>query len=93
MQCCEAKPIENCFDPISFECVDFQKLNQIIANLSRENLAEREAERTNLPWTQREKDNELARCRFDNVLDVPQNPCSVSMLSLMKTVFPWKIQI
>ena len=45
MRCCEAwKPIENCFDPISFECVDFQRLSQIIANLTRENLAEREAE-------------------------------------------------
>ena len=51
MRCCEAwKPIENCFDPISFECVvDFQKLSQIIANLTRGNLAEREAEITNLP--------------------------------------------
>ena len=56
MRCCEArKPIEDCFDPISFECVDFQRLSQIIANLTRENLAEREAEITNLPWTQRER--------------------------------------
>ena len=45
MRCCEAwKPIEDCFDPISFECVDFQRLSQIIANLTRENFAEREAE-------------------------------------------------
>ena len=65
MRCCEAwKPIENCFEPSSFECVDFQKLSQIIANLTRENLAEREAEITNLPWTQTEKDNALARCRI-----------------------------
>ena len=60
MHCCEAwKPIANCFDPISFECADFQRLSQIIANLTRENLAEREAEKTNLPWTQTEKDNAL----------------------------------
>ena len=64
MRCCEAwKPVENCFDPISFECVDFQRLSQIIANLTRDNLAEREAEMTNLPWTQTEKDNALAGCR------------------------------
>ena len=65
MRCCEAwKPIENCFDPNSFECVDFQRLSQIIANLSRQNLAERESETTNLSWTQTEKDNALARCRI-----------------------------
>ena len=41
MRCCEAwKPIGNCLDPISFECVDFQRLSQIIAY--------REAEITNL---------------------------------------------
>ena len=65
MRCCEAwKTIEKCFDPISFECVDFQRLSQIIANLTRENLAEREAEITNLPWTHTEKDNALASCRI-----------------------------
>ena len=57
MRCCEAwKPSADCFDPMSFECVDFQRLSKIIANLTRENLAEREAEITNLPWTQTEKD-------------------------------------
>ena len=57
MRCCEAwNPIEDCFDPISFECVDFQKLSQIISNLTREDLAEREAEVKNLPWTQTEQD-------------------------------------
>ena len=64
MRSCYAwKPVENCFDPISFECVDFQRLSQIIANLTRENLAEREAEITNLHGTQTEKDNAPARCR------------------------------
>ena len=64
MRCCEAwKPIEDCFDTPSFECVDFQRLSQIIANLTRETLAEREAEITNLLWTQTEKDTALARCR------------------------------
>ena len=64
MGCCEAwKPNGNCFEPISFECIDFQRLSQIIANLTRENLEEREAEVTNLPWTQTEKDTALARCR------------------------------
>ena len=65
MRCGEAwKPVETCFDPISSECVDFQRLSQIIANLTRENLAERDAEITNLPWTQTEKDHASARCRI-----------------------------
>ena len=65
MRCCEAwTPTENCFDPISFESVDFQRLCQIIANLTRENFAERETEIANLPWTQTEKGNALARCRI-----------------------------
>ena len=37
------RPIEDCFDTSSFECVDFRRLRQIIANLTRETLAEREA--------------------------------------------------
>ena len=61
MRCCGAWwPIEDCFDTSSFECVDFQRLSQIIANLTRETLAEREAEITNLPWTQTEKDTASA---------------------------------
>ena len=61
-RCCEArKPVEGCFDTSSFECVDFQRLSQIIANLTCETLAEREAEITILPWTQTEKDTALAR--------------------------------
>ena len=47
-----------------FECVDFQSLSQIIANLTRENRAEREAEITNLPATQTEKGTAVARCRI-----------------------------
>ena len=64
MRCCESwKPIEDCSDTSSFECVDFQRLSQIIANFTRETLAEREAEITNLPWTETEKDTASARCR------------------------------
>ena len=64
MRCCEAwKPIENCFDPISFECDDFQRHSQIVANLTRENLAEPEAEITNLLGRRQKKDAALARCR------------------------------
>ena len=67
--------MEDCFDSISFERVDFQRLSQIIANFTRENLSEREAEITNLLWTQTEKDNALARCReVDNVHGVAQEP-------------------
>ena len=57
MRCCEAwKPIGKCVDRTSSECTDFQGLSQIIANLTRENLAEREAEISDLPA--------LARCRI-----------------------------
>ena len=65
MRCCEAwEPVGKCFDPISFECIGFHGLGQIIANLTRENLAEREAEIRNLLWTQTEKDNAPAKCRL-----------------------------
>ena len=61
IRCCEAwELLGKCFDPISFECVDFQRLSLIIANFTRENLAESEAEMMNL----RQKDNALTRCRI-----------------------------
>ena len=79
MRCCEAwKPIGNLFEPISSECNDFQRLSQIIANLTRESLAEREAEITNLPWTQTEKDNALARCRSGQCAWRAKKTCALS---------------
>ena len=44
-------------------CVDFQRLSQIIANLTREILAEREAEIGNLLGDRR-RNNALAKCRL-----------------------------
>ena len=65
MRCCEAwEPVEKCLDPSSFECIDFHGLSQIIASLTRESLAEREAEKSNVPGTQTEKDNALVKCRL-----------------------------
>ena len=56
MRCCEAwKPIEDCFDTLSFECSDFQRLSHIFASLTRENHATRETEVSSLPCTQTEK--------------------------------------
>ena len=64
MRCCEAwKPVEDCFDTLSFECIEFQRLSQIFASFARENLEAREAEVSTRPWTQTEKDIALARCR------------------------------
>ena len=64
MRCCEAwKPIEDCFDTLSFECIDFQRLSQIFASLSCANIATRETEVSTLPCTQTEKYTALARCR------------------------------
>ena len=55
-----------CFDQNSFECIDFHGLSQIIVGVTRERLTEREreAEIGNLPRTQTEKDNALAKCRL-----------------------------
>ena len=45
IRCREAwKPIEDCFDTLSFEDIDFQRLSHIFASLTRENLARRETE-------------------------------------------------
>ena len=54
---------EDYFDTFSFECVEFQRLSQIITNLTRETYEEREAEITNLSWTQKEKDIASAKCK------------------------------
>ena len=65
MHCCEAwEPVGKCFDQRSFECIDFHGLSQIIVSLTRERNAEREEEICNVPWTQTEKDNALAKCRL-----------------------------
>ena len=52
IRCCDAwKPIEDCFDTLSFECTDFQRLSHIFASLTRENLATRETESSTFPCT------------------------------------------
>ena len=64
MRSCEAwKPIEDCFDTLFFECIDFQRRSHIFASLTRENLATPETEVSSLPCTRTEKDIALARCR------------------------------
>ena len=94
MRCCEAwQPIEDCFDTSSFECVDFQRLCQIIADLTRETLEEREAEITNLPWTQTEKTLLQPDAEVDNVFGVTRNMCYLSVLSQMKRATPWKMKM
>ena len=55
--------IDDRSDQNSFECTDFHGLSQIIASLTREGHAEREAEIRNLSWTQTERYNALAKCR------------------------------
>ena len=60
MHCCEEwELVGKCFDQRSFECIDCNGLSLIIASLTRESLAEREAEVGNLPWT-----HALAKCRL-----------------------------
>ena len=63
MHCCEAwEPVGKFFDQNSFECTDFHGLSQIIASLTRERIAEREAEIGNFPWTQ--TDIAMAKSQF-----------------------------
>ena len=74
MRCCEAwEPVGKCFDP-RFECINVHGLSQIIASLTRENLAEREAEIGNLSW--RSVD-------LDSALGVPRNRCSAAFTLLL----------
>ena len=63
MHCCVAwEPVGQCFDKYSLESTNFHGFSQIVASLTRESIAEREAAVHNLPWTQTEKDNALAKC-------------------------------
>ena len=58
MHCCGAwEPVGKCFDQCSFECIEFHGLSQIIASLTRERIAEREA-------GHRRKKTALAKCRL-----------------------------
>ena len=83
----------DCFDPISFECAYFEKRLVTISDhrysaenpfraLTEFSLGHRQ--RKTLHWPDAE---------LDNVPGVTRNPCFVSVLSLMKTVIPWKTKI
>ena len=95
MRCCEAwKPVEDCFDTSSFECIDFQRHRQIIASLTRENLEAREAEVSTLPWTQTEKILCSGQMQeVDNVPGVTRNLCYLPVLSRMKRATPWRMKM
>ena len=91
VRCCEAwEPVGKCFDPISFESIDFHGLSQIFASLTRESLAEREAEIGNLSWTRAEKTMPWRNADLDFALGAPRNQCSVFTLLPIKTAILWK---
>ena len=46
------------------EAATHTETSQIIASLTRESLTDRESEISNLPWTQTEENNALAKCRL-----------------------------
>ena len=71
----------------------FQWLSQIIANLTSENLAEREAESTNLPWTQTEKNNEPATCRVGQRACRAKKPVSCLNAFTDEDCTPWKTKM
>ena len=94
MRCCEAwKPIEDCFDTLSFVCIDFQQLGRIFARLARENFATRETEVSTFPCTQTEKDIALARCRNSQRARRNKKPLLTSMLLQMKRATPWRMKM
>ena len=75
VRCCAAwEPVGQCFDEITFERTKFHGLSQIIASLTRENIAERDAAVHNLPWTQTEKGNALTKCGLSLRAWVPKKP-------------------
>ena len=76
MRCCAAwEPVGNRFVQCSCECVALHGLSQfIVASLTRERIAEREAAVLNLPWTQTEKDNALVKCRLSQRAWVSKKP-------------------
>ena len=93
MPCCAAwEPVGRCFDQCSFECVDFHGLSQISASLTQDTIAEREAAIHDLPWTQTEKDNVLAKCRLSLRARSTKNRCSVSMQIRMTTVISLRMK-
>ena len=94
MRCCEAWNLWKIFfDASSFECIDFQRLSQIIASLTREKLEACEAEVSNFPWTQTEKDTALARCKSGQRVWLPRNLYCLSVLVQMKRTIPWKTKM
>ena len=94
MRCCEAwKPVEDCFDTLSFECIDFKRLSQIISSLTRENLEAREAEVSTVPWTQTEKTLLWLDAGVDNVPGATRNLCCLSVLSQMKRTTLWRMKM
>ena len=90
-------PVENCVDPISFECVDVRELCQIIANLIREHFAEREAENNESPLdTDKERPCTSQMQSWTTCLACQKKLCFVSMLSRIKTVMSslaWKTKM
>ena len=86
MHCCAAwEPVGKCFDQCSVACIDFHGLSQIIVNLTRERIAEREAEirKKTTPW--RNADPVF-------VLGAPRNRCSAFTQLPKKTVTPQRMK-
>ena len=80
-----------CFDPNSFECIDFHGLSQSIASLTRERLTERERLKSVISIGHRRKRTtpwQSADLVF--ALDAPRNQCSAFTLLPMKMAILWK---
>ena len=86
--------VGKCFDPISFECTDFRGLSQIIASLTRENFAEREAETGNHPLdTYRERQCYGKMQAWASTMARQEAHALPFALLLMKTAIFWKTKM
>ena len=92
MHCCEAwEPVGKCFDQCSFECIDFHGLSQIIASLTRERIAEREAEYVTSLGHRRKKTMPWRSADLVFAPGAPRSQCSACTLPV-KTATLWKMK-
>ena len=94
MRCREAwKPTQHCFDTLSFECVDFQRLSQIFAILTLENIETHETEVWNLSLDEKRKILFWLDVGMANVPGAIINLCWHSVLWQMKRAILWRLNM
>ena len=82
--CAAWDPVGQCFEEVTFECTNFHELSQIIASLTRENIAGREAAVHNLPGCRLKKTMPLPGAEIANGHGPPRSQCPASTQSRMR---------